>query len=171
MPSADCEHNYLALTCALMTTSGALSKSRTYVLLFVMQTLAILIVVLNVIPIYDALIASVGVQLRRLPQSPLLLMASVVLFHCAYWFRLLRVPLVINYRNLLLSHLVLFVGRLSFIFGTAFFAMIVFRHLPAMVTIPNPGVLGVRIVWTLLILFSLYCYAAELERLGVALRS
>jgi hypothetical protein len=154
-----------------MRASGTLSKSRSYVLLFAMQTLAILIVILNMIPIYDALIASVGVQLRRLPESPLLLMASVVLFHCAYWFRLLRVPLVVNYRSLVLSHVVLFVGRLSFIFGTAFFAMIVFRHLPAMVTIPNPGVLAVRIVWTLFMLFSLYCYATELERVGVALRS
>jgi hypothetical protein len=40
-----------------------------------------------------------------------------------------------------------------------------------MVTIPNPGVLVVRIVWTLFMLFSLYCYATELERVGVALRS
>jgi hypothetical protein len=154
-----------------MTTSHALGKSRTYVLLFAMQTLAILIVILNVIPIYDALISSVGVQLRRLPESPLFLMASVVLFHCAYWFRLLRVPLVINYRSLILSHLVLFVGRLSFIFGTTFFAVIVFRHLPAMVSIPEPGILAARIVWTLFILFSLYCYATELERIGAALRS
>jgi hypothetical protein len=148
-----------------------MSKSRTYVLLFAMQTLAILIVVLNMIPIYDVLIASVGVQLRRLPESPLLLLASLVLFHCTYWFRLMRIPLVVKYRNLLLSHVVLFIARLSFIFGTAFFALIVFRHLPAMVTIPRPGVLGVRIVVTLFMLFSLYCYACELDRLGIALRS
>jgi hypothetical protein len=153
-----------------MTTPDGFRKSRTYVLLLVMQTLTIVIIVLSIIPIYDALIAAVGVQLRHLPQSPLLLVAALILFHCTYWFRLLRVPIAVRGHSLLLSHLVLFVARLSFIFGTSFFALIVFRHLPAMVAVPEPGILTARIAVTVLMLFSLYCYTSELERLGVALR-
>ena len=34
--------------------------------------------------------------------------------------------------NLILSHLFLFLGRLNFIFGGALFAVVFFRHLPAL---------------------------------------
>lgn len=153
-----------------MTATTSRSKVRTYALLLLMQTLAIVIILLSMIPIYDALIAAVGSQLRKLPQSPLLLMSSLLLFHCAYWFRLLRVPIVVTRHSLLLSHIVLFAGRLSFIFGTSFFALVVFRHLPALMEMPNPTLFAMRLLATLVILFSLYCYSSELERLGLALR-
>jgi hypothetical protein len=148
----------------------SLSKSGTYALLLVMQTLAILIIVLGMIPIYDEIIAALGHQLRQLPQSPALLIAALLLFHCTYWFRLLRVPIAVSGHSHLLSHVVLFVGRLSFIFGTSLFALIAFRHLPAIAVVSDPLRLALRFVVMLVILFSLYCYSAELERLGVALR-
>jgi hypothetical protein len=153
-----------------MMASTMVTRSRVYALLLVMQTLAIFIVVLGMIPIYDALMTALGHQLRHLPQSPLLLVAALVLFHCTYWYRLLRVPVAVSGRSLLLSHLVLFVARLSFIFGGSLFALIMFRHLPLLVDVPDPGRLAARVVATILILFSVYCYSTELERLGGALR-
>jgi hypothetical protein len=148
----------------------SITRSRIYALLLVMQTLAIFIVVLTMIPIYDALMAALGHQLRHLPQSPLMLMAALVLFHCTYWYRLLRVPLAVAGRSLLLSHVVLFIARLSFIFGGSLFALIMFRHLPSLVDVPDPWRLAARFAATIVIMFSLYCYSTELERLGVALR-
>jgi hypothetical protein len=153
-----------------MTAVSARSKSRSYALLLIMQTLASLIIVLCTIPIYLAIMASPGHQLLALPQSPLLLIAALLLFHCAYWFRLTRVPVAVRRHSHFASHVVLFVARLSFIFGTAFFALITFRHLPSLETVTDPVRLTMRIVAALIILFSLYCYSAELERLGHALR-
>jgi hypothetical protein len=45
-----------------------------------------------------------------------------------------------------------------------------FRHLPALVEVTDPGRLIMRLLATLVILFSFYCYSTELERLGLALR-
>jgi hypothetical protein len=42
--------------------------------------------------------------------------------------------------------------------------------LPALIEMPSPTIFVMRMVATLVILFSLYCYSSELERLGVALR-
>jgi hypothetical protein len=72
--------------------------------------------------------------------------------------------------NLVVSHIVLFLGRLSFIFGTSFFALLAYRHLPQLVEVPDHSRFVLRLVLALMILFSLYCYSTELERLGVAMR-
>jgi hypothetical protein len=48
----------------------------------------------------------------------------------SFWVRLLRIPIPFRRSNLFLNHLFLFLGRLSFIFGSALFSVVVFRHLP-----------------------------------------
>ncbi|HVV62718.1 MAG TPA: hypothetical protein VHD14_13295 [Pseudolabrys sp.] len=153
-----------------MTHQPSLARTRTYTLLFAMQTLAVVIILWSAEPIYHSIMIAPGQQLEELPHSPVALIASVVLFHCAYWFRLNRVPISVRMHNIFLSHVVLFVGRLSFIFGTAFFAAIVFRHYPALRNITSPAHLLLRSLAGIAILFSLYCYSTELDRLGVALR-
>jgi hypothetical protein len=145
-------------------------RTRTYELLLVMQTLAVLIILWSMVPLYRAIMEHPGHQLQVLPESPVPLLAAVLLFHCVYWFRMLRVPITMFRHNLLVSHLVLFLGRLSFIFGTSFFALLAYRHLPLLVEVPDHFRFVMRLISTLAILFSLYCYSTELERLGVALR-
>ena len=145
------------------------AKTRTYELLLVMETLAVLIILWSLLPLYPAVAISAGHQIGVLPESPIPLMAALVLFHCVYWFRLLRVPVSMVRHSLVASHGVLFLGRLSFIFGTSFFALIVYRHLPQLV-VWNAYLLAARFAVAICILFSLYCYSTELERLGIALR-
>jgi hypothetical protein len=156
-----------------MTTSnastGKRTKARTYELLLVMETLAVLIIMWSMLPLYRAIAASAGHQIGVLPESPIPLVAALILFHCVYWFRLLRVPVSMVRHSLVASHIILFLGRLSFIFGTSFFALIVYRHLPQLV-VWNATLLAMRLVASFFILFSLYCYSTELERLGLALR-
>lgn len=153
-----------------MASHALSAKARTYALLLLMQTLAAVIILTTMIPIYGAITIGLGHQIRNLPESPVLLVSALLLFHCTYWFRLLRVPASVAFHSLALSHVVLFSGRLSFIFGTSFFALVVYRFIPALSDIPDPGRFAVRFCVGLLILFSLYCYSTELERLGVALR-
>lgn len=149
--------------------AGKRTKARTYELLLVMETLAVLIIMWSMLPLYRAIAASAGHQIGVLPESPIPLVAALILFHCVYWFRLLRVPVAMVGHSLVASHIVLFLGRLSFIFGTSFFALIVYRHLPQLV-VWNTTLLAMRLVASFFILFSLYCYSTELERLGIALR-
>ena len=67
-----------------------------------------------------------------------------------------------------LNHVLLFLGRLSFIFGSALFGIVVFRHLPELdrhidllLTIKRGAIL-------LGCLFALFCASLEVERLGHA---
>jgi hypothetical protein len=153
-----------------MTATDIRIRTRTYELLLLMQTLAVLIILWSMLPLYRAIMEHPGDQLQVLPESPVPLLAAVVLFHCVYWFRMLRVPIAMFRHSLIVSHIVLFLGRLSFIFGTSFFALLAYRHLPLLVEVPNHFRFVMRLISTLIILFSLYCYSTELERLGVALR-
>ncbi len=148
-------------------SAGKRTRIRTYELLLVMETLAILIILWSMLPFYNAIVTNPGHQLDVLPRSPIPLVAALILFHCIYWFRLLRVPVSTVRHGLLASHIVLFVGRLSFIFGTSFFALLAFRHLPALV-VSDSFLVSMRVVAAVFVLFALYCYSTELERLGVA---
>jgi hypothetical protein len=56
----------------------------------------------------------------------------LLVMQVAYWYRLRRVPIAFQGPNLILSHLFLFLGRLSFIFGGALFSVVFFRHLPVL---------------------------------------
>jgi hypothetical protein len=155
-----------------MTAAPARDKKRIYALLLFIETLAALVIVTGVIPIYLAIVAAPGHPLAKLPQSPTLLFAALLLFQCVYWFRLLRVPVAVGGQSLILSHLVLFSARLIFVFGTSLFVLIMLRHIPSidMQALPNLAVLVARGGGLLVLLFSMYCYSTELERLGAALR-
>lgn len=70
-----------------------------------------------------------------------------------------------------MSHLLLFLGRLSFIFGGSIFAVVFFRHLPELDQSTDP-LLMVRLGLLLFgALFALFCVALELERLGHSLEN
>ena len=157
-----------------MSAETTSAKRHAYALLIVMETLAALVILTGVIPIYGAILAAPGHPLTALPQSPVLLVAAVALFQCVYWFRILRVPVAVRRHSLVLSHLTLFASRLSFVFGTALFVLIIVRHIPALQTqskaLPSATILVARAVGVLVIMFSLYCYSTELERLGLALQ-
>ena len=87
----------------------------------------------------------------------------------AYWYRIRRVPVSICKTNIVLGHAVLFLGRLSFIFGGALFSVTAFRRLPALEVLPPIHLLGIRGVLVFAVLFSLFCFALEIERIGNAL--
>jgi hypothetical protein len=68
----------------------------------------------------------------------------------------------------LLSHLFLFSGRLSFIFGGALFSVVFFRHLPELAGSVHVLALSIRGLLLGGALFALFCLSLELERLGHA---
>jgi hypothetical protein len=65
--------------------------------------------------------------------------------------------------NVFLRHIVLFVGRLSFIFGAALFTAVMYLRFPELErSIPRFAVL-------VAVLFSMFCYSLELEWLALQL--
>ena len=84
----------------------------------------------------------------------------------AYWYRLRRVPVPLP--NLVLSHTFLFLGRLTFIFGSSLFSIVLFRHLPALGQDVDISLAARRGVLLVLSLIALFCTTLELERLGRA---
>jgi hypothetical protein len=91
-----------------MTAAPARDKKRIYALLLFIETLAALVIVTGVIPIYLAIVAAPGHPLAKLPQSPTLLFAALLLFQCVYWFRLLRVPVAVGGQSLIQSSCLVF---------------------------------------------------------------
>ncbi|GGF67989.1 hypothetical protein GCM10007301_29630 [Azorhizobium oxalatiphilum] len=87
-----------------------------------------------------------------------------------YWTRVSSTPLPRSFRNVILGHLLSFAGRLSFIFGAALFSFYFLRHMPAMELERLDIGSALRGSFLIAILFVLFCYSLELERLGVALQ-
>jgi hypothetical protein len=85
-----------------------------------------------------------------------------------FWFRVLCVPVPLQRPNPLLSHIFLFLGRLTFIFGSALFSIVVFRHLPEMGDESDVFLAVRRGIIFMACLFALFCSSLEVERLAHA---
>ena len=79
-----------------MASADLRVKRRAYLALLAIETLAAVVIVAASVPLYGAVMASSGHQLLDLPESPIILVTSLLLFHCAYWYRLHRVPLALG---------------------------------------------------------------------------
>jgi hypothetical protein len=100
------------------------------------------------------------------PGQPALAVASVLLVHCSYWCRVFYVPLPIQTTRVVLGHLVLFASRLCFIVASTLYSFVIFRHLPEIEVLRHWTTLLWRGCLFLIILFSLFFFTSELERLG-----
>jgi hypothetical protein len=89
----------------------------------------------------------------------------------AFWCRLLYVPIPFQRANVFLHHLFLFLGRLSLIFGSALFSVVVFRHLPEMDRETDTLSMVQRGMIFMGCLFALFCSSLEVERLAQAFDS
>lgn len=89
----------------------------------------------------------------------------------SFWCRLLYVPIPFRRPNVFLNHLFLFLGRLSFIFGSALFSVVVFRHLPEMGRDTDTLLVVQRGTIFVGCLFALFCTSLEVERLAQAFDS
>ncbi|RDL50612.1 hypothetical protein BLJAPNOD_01733 [Ensifer sp. M14] len=60
----------------------------------------------------------------------------------------------------------MFASRASFVFGGALFSVIFFRHVPQLEVLPPLGQGIAKTLGVMAVLFALFCYSLELERLG-----
>lgn len=133
-----------------------------YPLLVGVQTVGAALILWNGVPIYRQILMDPSRNEQRTDRL-VLAVASVVLIQVAYWLRM-RFRLEPPRRgHVVLGHFASFVARLSFIFGSAVFSVVFFARLSELSISP------LRMIVLLAVLFSLFCYTLELERLGKAL--
>jgi hypothetical protein len=146
-------------------------RKAAYLLLLAAQVIGAVFVMWNALPGFGQLVLNPGNQPPYNPYEDSWTIAALLVMQAAYWYRLLRIPIPFQGSSLVLNHLFLFLGRLSFIFGGALFSVVFFRHLPELD--PDINILlmarrGLVLVGTL---FALFCVTLELERLGHAIGS
>jgi hypothetical protein len=154
-----------------MNTGSAVKppETTTYLLLFAVQMFGADFVVWEGLPAFKQLILNPGDQLVSTPYDGLAVVVVLFVMQGAYWYRCTRVAIPFRGPKLFLSHVFLFLGRLSFIFGSALFSIVLFRHLPELGQDIDIFLFGHRAAVLIVSLFALFCFSLELERLGVAL--
>lgn len=151
-----------------MNANNTQRKPGIYLLLLALQIVGAITFIWQELPEFRQVASNPGAQIPRDDFSDLLLVAVLLMMQGAFWCRMRLIPMPIFHPNAFLQHLFLFLGKLSFIFGSALFGVAVFRHLPAL----NPGVdfflMARRGVVFVGCLFALFCTSLEVERLGQA---
>jgi hypothetical protein len=144
------------------------SKTAIYLLLLAIQIAGAIFFVWQELPEFNQVLDNPGAQLPKDARSDAMMLGVFIVMQVSFWTRLLCIPIPFRRPNPFLNHVFLFLGRLSFIFGSALFSVVVFRHLPELgrdtdaVLIVQRGVLFVGC------LFALFCTSLEVERLGQA---
>ena len=141
-----------------------------YLLLFVAQSVCAAVLISQCPSIYSGLLRNPGNPQHFQGQTMALIALSAVVMQSAYWYRVFNIPLPVENKRVVTGHVILFIGRLLFIVATSLFSVVLYRHMPEIEFARNWSTILSHGVLLLAMLFSLYCYTAELERLGVALR-
>jgi hypothetical protein len=139
-----------------------------YLSLVALQIAGAIFFIWKELPAFEQLLRNPGAQPPSLPYDDLTTLGTLLVMQVAYWYRMRRVPIPVRRANLVLSHLFLFLGRLSFIFGGALFSVVFFRHLPELDHEADFLLMMQRAVLLCGSLFALFCVALELEGLGRA---
>jgi hypothetical protein len=139
-----------------------------YLLLLSVQIIGAGFFIWKELPDFRQLALNPGQQLPYIPYDNFATIGALLVMQVAYWYRLRRVPIPFRGSNLILNHLLLFLGRLSFIFGGALFSVVFFRHLPELDQGIDVLVISRRGLLLGGALFALFCFTLELERLGQA---
>src|SRR5665213_2911094 len=139
-----------------------------YLLLLATQIAAAIVFVWQELPEFDHLLNHPGEQLPKDIHSDLITIGVFCVMQISFWYRLLYVPIPSLRSNLFLNHLFLFLGKLSFVFRGALFAVVVFRHLPDLARDYDVLQATERGMIFVGCLFALFCTSLEVERLGQA---
>jgi hypothetical protein len=154
-----------------MTTNAEPPKASTYFFLLVLQIFGALIFTWQELPDFRQVAIDPGKQLPKDIFSDLVMVGVFLMMQISFWCRVLYVPIPSRRSNVFLGLIFLFLGRLSFIFGSALFSVVVFRHLPQLGSGADLVLMLQRGMILVGCLFALFCTSLEVERLGQAFGS
>ncbi|RXT56949.1 hypothetical protein B6S44_00400 [Bosea sp. Tri-44] len=139
-----------------------------YTLLLIVQTLCALVILFHIHTAFRILVERIGQQ-QTLPSEILAqVCVAALLGQFCYWTRLYLLPVPQGFRSLPLGHVLAFAARLGAIVGGALASIYFLRHLPELTKFGDSFTLVWRSGLLLAIVFALYCYTIELERLAAA---
>jgi hypothetical protein len=137
-------------------------KSARYWILFLGQTVGDGTILSHLIPLFRRLVTS-GIVEKAPPRLLVLAVVGIAAIQICYWLDQYWFPMLrLNY-NPVLGHLILFLSRLNFIFAAGVFSAVYLVRFNDL----DISLLGSVLLFA--ILFSIFCYTLELERLGRAL--
>jgi hypothetical protein len=140
-----------------------------YASLLLAQTAAASVLFWTIFPIFRRIIAQIGQPQELNGATALTVVSGVIILQCCYWIRLRYVKVHAPLHSVFIGHLFLFASRASFFFGGALFSVFFFRHIPEFDALPPLAQSVATVFAVLAVLFSLFCYSLELERLGRAI--
>jgi hypothetical protein len=144
------------------------ARTPLYLLLLAIQIFGAIAFVWQQLPEFRQVAVNPGEQLPNDASSDLMVAGILFVMQVSFWVRLLRIPIPFRRSNLFLNHVFLFLGRLSFIFGSALVSVFVFRLLPELGRDTDFLLLARRGFLFVGCLFALFCTSLEVERLGQA---
>ena len=134
-----------------------------YVLLVSAQTLGEIAILSAAIPVYRRLVNGEVYGPGGPPiEVAVPLLVGVGIIQAAYWTRRIRLPELPLGKHIVLGHLVLFLGRLNFLLVSGLFALAFIVRYDVVHFSPT------NLALFFAVLFSVFCYTLELERLGRA---
>jgi hypothetical protein len=144
------------------------AQTAIYLTLLAIQIVGAIAFVWQQLPEFKQVVVNPGEQLPKDTSSDLMTAGILFVMQVSFWVRLLRIPIPFRRSNVFLNHLFLFLGRLSFIFGSALFSVVVFRHVPELGRDTDLLLMARRGFLFVGCLFALFCISLEVERLGQA---
>jgi hypothetical protein len=151
-----------------MKTTSERPRTAAYLLLLAIQIFGVLLFIWQELPEFGQLLRNPGEQLPKDTHSDLTMVVVFCMMQISFWCRVLYVPIPFRRSNLFLNHVFLFMGRLSFIFGSALFSVVVFRHVPELRRETDFLLATQRGLIFVGCLFALFCTSLEVERLAQA---
>jgi hypothetical protein len=146
-------------------------RAAIYLLLLAIQIAGAIFFVWQELPEFKQVLNNPGEQLPKDARSDAMMLGVFFVMQASFWVRVLRIPIPFRRSNLFLNHFFLFLGRLSFIFGSALFSVVVFRHVPELDRDTDFLLMARRGFLFVGCLFALFCTSLEVERLGQAFES
>jgi hypothetical protein len=113
-----------------MKTGNQRPKPKLYLLPLAVQMFGAIVFVWQQLPEFRQVVVEPGKQLPYDIPSDLITVGVLLVMQIAFWYRQLHIPIPFRRPNTVLNLVLLYLGRLSFIFGCALFSVVVFRHLP-----------------------------------------
>jgi hypothetical protein len=154
-----------------MKTNNEHRKAAIYLFLLAAQIFGAFSFIWQQLPEFRQVVVNPGKQLPYDAVSDLVTVGVLAVMQISFWCRLLSIPIPVRRPNAILNHVFLFLGRLSFIFGSALFSVVVFRHLPELGRETDILLAARRGAIMVGCLFALFCTSLEVERLGQAFES
>jgi hypothetical protein len=136
---------------------GKKSTTSVYVLFCLLELAGLSCIFWDGIPIYRALVHVEQVATRTDGRIMLVAAGAIQL---SYWYCLRHAPPFAIVRNVFFGHVILFVSRLVFVFGSSLFALVAYRYSDVLDFSPR------RIFIFVAVLFSLFCISRHLEGIG-----